>query len=250
MEAASARSPSRPPSSSRSARSTARGSARCPGHPGRGAVRGGRRGHGAAVLGAAPAGRPRPLHAPGGPGDHRPARRARHAAHARAGQAARRVLLDGAGAHDRLAALARGGGSRDPRRRARADAGVPQAEALALLVRAARRGGRDRPLELPVVDPLRRGGHRADGRQRRGAEAGVAHPADRPADPGHLRASRPPGGPRAHRPRRRRRGPGARGVQRGEDLLHRLGGGRARRGRGVRPPDEGLGARAGRQGPR
>ena len=44
----------------------------------------------------------------------------------------------------------------------------------------------------------------------------------------------PAGGPRAHRPRRRRRGPGARGVERGEDLLHRLGGGRARRGRGVR----------------
>ena len=41
----------------------------------------------------------------------------------------------------------------------------------------------------------------------------------------------------------------ARGVHGGQDLLHRLGRGRPRGGRGVRPADEGLGARARRQGP-
>ena len=48
-------------------------------------------------------------------------------------------------------------------------------------LRAARRGGRHRAVELPVVDPVRRGGHRAHVRQRRGAQAGVAHAPDRPA---------------------------------------------------------------------
>ena len=69
--------------------------------------------------------------------------------------------------------------------------------------------GRDRALELSVVDPVRRGGDRADGRQRRRAEAGVADAADRPADPGGVRARRASRGPAAHRARRRRRRPGA-----------------------------------------
>ena len=55
-------------------------------------------------------------------------------------------------------------------------ADLPQAEARAVHLRAARRGGRDRALELPVVDPVRRGGDRPDGRQRRGAQAGVPDP--------------------------------------------------------------------------
>ena len=65
--------------------------------------------------------------------------------------------------------------------------------------------------------------------QRRGAQAGVAHAADRRADPARC-SSVPgvPGGARAHRPRRRHGGQRARRVERGEDLLHRLGRGRAR----------------------
>ena len=123
-----------------------------------------------------------------------------------------------------------------------------QAEARPLHLRAARRGGRDRALELPLVDPLRRGGDRADGGQRRGAQARLAHAADRRADPGGVRARRAARGPRAHGPRRRRGRAGARRVERGQDLLHRLGRGRPRRRRGVRAAHEGLGARARRQG--
>ena len=98
--------------------------------------------------------------------------------------------VDGAAADDRLAPLAGRRGAGDPRRRAHPAADLHQAEARPLHLRAARRGGRDRALELPVVDPVRRGGDRADGRQRRGAEAGVAHAADRPAHPGGVRARR------------------------------------------------------------
>ena len=115
-----------------------------------------------------------------------------------------------------------------------------QAEERAVRLRAARRGRRDRALELPVVDPVRRGRDRADGRQRRGAEARVAHAADRRADPRGVRARRAARGPRADRARRRRGGQGAGRVERGEDLLHRLRRGRPRRGRGVRRADEGL----------
>ncbi len=209
----------------------------------------GRRGRGAALLGGAAGRRARPLHAPRRPGDHRLARRAVGAAHPRAGQAAQRVLCDGAAADDRRAPLDRGRRAGDPRRREGGAADLPQAEEREVRVRAARRGRGDRAVELPVVDPLRRGGDRADVRQRRGAQAGVAHPADRPAHPVGVRARGPARGPGAHRARRRRRGPGAGGVERGEDLLHRLGGGRPRRGDGVRGADEGLGAGAGRQGP-
>ena len=169
-----------------------------------------------------------------GAGDHRPARRPRPAAQPRAGQADQRVVRDGAAAVDRLAALAGRGGARDPRGRAHAAAGLHQAEAGALHVRAARRGRRDRALELPLGDPVRRGGDRADGGQRRRAQAGVADAADRPAHPGGVRAGRRARGARAHRPRRRRGGPGAGRVERRQDLLHGLGRGRPARGRGVR----------------
>ena len=87
-------------------------------------------------------------------------------------------------------------GPGDPRRRARpAAAALPEAEARALHLRAARRGRRDRALELPVVDPVRRGRDRADGRQRRRAQAGVADAADRRS--GSRRSSSAPGCPRA-----------------------------------------------------
>ena len=86
---------------------------------------------------------------------------------------------------------------------------LPEDQAELLLVRAARRGRRDRPLELPVVDPLRRDRDRADGRQRRGLQAGQPDAAARRADPAGLRRSRPPGGPGADGPRRRRGRPGA-----------------------------------------
>ena len=54
-------------------------------------------------------------------------------------------------------------------------------------------------------------------------------PRDRRADPRGVRARRGPRGARANRARRRQGGPGARRVERGEDLLHGLGRGRPRR---------------------
>ena len=87
----------------------------------------------------------------------------------------------------------------------------------------------------------------ADGRQRRRAQAGLADPADRRADPPRVRARRRPRGAGPRRPRSRHR-LGAGRVERGQGLLHRLGRDRARGRRGVRPAAEGLGARAGRQG--
>ena len=66
-------------------------------------------------------------------------------------------------------------------------------------------GRGDRALELPLVDPLRRGGDRADGGQRRGAEAGLADAAAGREDPLGVRARRRAGGAGAGRPRRRRR---------------------------------------------
>ena len=59
----------------------------------------------------------------------------------------------------------------------------PRRKSGALLLRADRRRRRDRALELPLVDPLRRGRDRADGGQRRGAEAGLADAAARREDP-------------------------------------------------------------------
>ena len=79
----------------------------------------------------------------------------------------------------------------------------PEDEALQVQLRADRRGRRDRALELPLVDPVRRGRDRADGGQRRRAEAGQPHPADRRADPRDLREGGLPRGPGPHRPRRR-----------------------------------------------
>ncbi len=111
------------------------------------------------------------------------------------------------------------------------------------------RGGRDRALELPLVDPVRRGGDRADVRQRRGAQARLAHAADRRADPDDLRARRRARGARADCARRRRRGQRARGVERGQDLLHGVGGGGPARGHRVRRAAQGQRARARRQGP-
>ena len=154
----------------------------------------------------------------------------RRPAHPRAGQADHRELCDGADADDRRPALVRRRGAADPRRREDPHpAGVPEDEEELLLLRAARRRRGDRAVELPVVDPLRRGRARAHGRQRSGAEAGEPDPAARRADPEGVRGWRAPRGPRADRPRRRRDRPGAlRGID-FEDLLHWLGRGRAAR---------------------
>ena len=66
-------------------------------------------------------------------------------------------------------------------------------------------------------------------------------------DPPRVRARGRPRGPGSGDPRTRYR-LGAGRVQRRQGLLHRLGGDRPRRRRGLRPPAQGLGARAGRQG--
>jgi hypothetical protein len=54
--------------------------------------------------------------------------------------------------------------------------GLPGEQERPLHLRADRRRRRDRALELPLVDPLRRGGDRADGRQRRRPQAGSLTP--------------------------------------------------------------------------
>ena len=60
---------------------------------------------------------------------------------------------------------------------------LPEVEEGQVHLRADRRGRRHRALELPLVDPLRRGRDRADGRQRRRAQAGQPDAADRRSDP-------------------------------------------------------------------
>ena len=116
-------------------------------------------------------------------------------------------------------------------------------------VRAARRRRRDRAVELPVVDPVRRGRDRAHVRQRRGAEARLADPADRRADPARVRARRRARGPRARRARRRRGRQRAGRVERRQGLLHGIGRGRPRGRRRRGGAAQGLRARARRQGP-
>ena len=107
----------------------------------------------------------------------------------RAGQAAHRGLHDGAAADDRRAALVR----RQAGPKILADEKIKYSQAFLLKqekplhLRADRRRRRDRALELPLVDPLRRGRDRADGRQRRRAEAGQPDAAARRADPARLR---------------------------------------------------------------
>ena len=79
----------------------------------------------------------------------------------------------------------------DPRRREDPDAAaVPEDQALVVRVRAARRDRDHLALELPVEHPVRRGRARADGGQRRGPQAGLAHPADRRADPAACSSAR------------------------------------------------------------
>ena len=147
-----------------------------------------------------------PLHAPRRRRAARRHRRDRRAARQRAGQAAGRGLHDGAAADRRRPALVREGGAEDPRRREGADvAGLPGDQEKPLHLRADRRGRRDRALELPLVDPLRRGRDRADGRQRRRPQAGQPDAAARRGDPPRLREGRPARGPDPGRPRRRRR---------------------------------------------
>ena len=103
-----------------------------------------------------------------------------------------------------------------------------------LLLRADRRRRRHRALELPLVDPLRRGGDRADGRQRRRPQAGQPDAAAGRGDPPRLREGRAARGPGPRRPRRRRGRRRARQVQRRQGLLHRLGRGRPQGRRGLR----------------
>ena len=174
-----------------------------------------------------------------------------HAAHARAGQAAHRVLLDGAA----CPRSTRCAGWPRPGRSILADERVPHARcSSSRSARASRYEplgvvGVIAPWNYPWSIPFGEVAIALMAGQRRGAQAGVAHAADRPAHPGRLRARRAARGDRPHDPRRRRGRPGAGRVERGQDLLHRLGGGGQARGRGVRRADEGLGARARRQGP-
>ena len=173
-------------------------------------------------------------------------------AHPRAGQADHRELHDGADPDDRRAALVRRRRARrsSPTRRSATRRPFLQDQAQLLHLRAARRRRRDRALELPLVDPVRRGRDRADGRQRRRAQAGQPDAAARRAHPAGLR--RRPAFPRASSARSTA---AARSARRsceaidGEDLLHRLGRGRPQGRRDLRAADEGLGARARRQGP-
>ena len=75
-------------------------------------------------------------------------------------------------------------GPEDPRRREGADvAGLPDEQERPLLLRADRRRRRHRALELPLVDPLRRGRDRADGGQRRRPQAGQPDAAAGRGDP-------------------------------------------------------------------
>ena len=189
-----------------------------------------------ARLGGAAARRPRRLHAPRRRRAARRHRRDRRAAGPRAGQAAGRGLHDGAAADRRRAALVREGGAEDPRRREGADdAGLHAHQERPLLLRADRRRRRDRALELPLVDPLRRGRDRADGRQRRRPEAGQPDAAAGRADPptSSRRAGLPEGLVRVvHGGGARRRR--ARPLQRRQGLLHRLGRGRPQGRRGLR----------------
>ena len=138
----------------------------------------GRRRRRAAVLGAAVACGSRSLLAARGAGAAGSLRRDRRPDLARAGQAATRVVHDGVAPHDRRAALVCRQRSAHPARRA--DPAPPahaQAEEEQVRVRADRGRRRDRAMELSVVDSVRRGGDRADGRQRSRAEAGLAHAA-------------------------------------------------------------------------
>ena len=190
------------------------------------------------------------LHAPRRRCAARRPRLAGGAAQQRAGKAAQRGLHDGAAADHRRAALVRRRRAEDPRRREDPlPAGVPAHEAKPLRLRAARRGRRDRALELPLVDPLRRGRDRADGRKRRRSQAGQPDAAARRGDPGSVREGGLPAGPASDRPRRRRGRRRAGKVDGPEDLLHRLSGSWAQGGRGVRRADEGMRSGAGRQGP-
>ena len=183
-------------------------------------------------------------------GARRRRRRGRAAALHRAGQADHRGLHDGGRADDRRAPLDRRRGPGDPRRPADPDGPgpVPRQEGEVQL-RAARRRRGDRALELPVVDPLRRGGDRADGRQRRRPQAREPDAAARRADPRGVREGGHPGRPDPGPPRRRRGRAGDLRVERPEDLLHRLGRGRLHGRQDLRRADEGSGARARRQGP-
>src|SRR3954470_18265331 len=214
-----------------------------------GAARRRRRRRGPAVLGAAAPRGPRALHAPHRPGDHRPPRRAHRAPHPRAGQAARRGVLDGARADHRRAPLDRRSRAQDPRRREDPlHAALLPREALLLLVRAAGRRRCDLAVELPVVDPVRRGRDGADGGKRGGAEARGADAAHRPANPGRFRTGGTPGGDRPSRAGGRRGGCRARRGERRQGLLHGVCRDRAQ-GRGqMRRADEGLRARARGQG--
>src|SRR4051794_36219466 len=85
-------------------------------------------------------------------------------------------------------------------------------------------------MELPVVNSLRRGRHRTDGRQRCRPQARQPHPADRRADPPDLREGRAARGTDPHGPRRRTDRRRAGQIQRRQDLLHRLRRGRKKVG--------------------
>ena len=120
-------------------------------------------------------------------------------------------------------------GARVPRRRGhRVGVAVRARPADGRPLRAARRGRRDRALELPAQQLLRRLHPGAGRRQLGGHEAVGDHPADLAADGRDAGRVRDPRErlPGRHRPRRDRRGADRRGRLRD---VHRLGRGPARR---------------------
>ena len=215
-----------------------------------GAVGGGRRGGGAAVLGAASARGPRALHAPRRPGDHRPAGRALHASSpaSRASRAPSPTPWSWCPRSTRSAGWPR---------RARASSATSACQ-LPLFFKQKRARLTYEPLGVVgVIAPWNYPWSIPFGEVAVALMAGngvVLKPASLTPLIGQRiqdvfeRAGLPEGLVRTVH------GGGAVGQAlvestRGQDLLHRLGGGRPRRGPRVRRPHEGLGARAGRQGP-
>ena len=203
---------------------------------GPGAVRRRRRRERPAVLGAAAARRPRPLHAPRRAGDHRPARRARRAARARAGQAAQRVVRDGAAA--RRSTRSTGSPTPGPR-----SSPTSASRCRSSSSRSAHRFFYEPLGVVGVIAPWNYPWSIPFGEVAIALMAGngvVLKPASLTpligaAHPGGVRARRAARGARPHGPRRRRGRAGAGRVERGEDLLHRLGRGRPRRGHRAAP---------------
>ena len=156
-----------------------------------------RRRRGAAVLGAALARRPRPLHAPRRrrPGRGASTRSPSCSPASRASRSPRATRWSCC----RRSTPCTGAPTTGPKiladEQIRYAAGLPEDQARQFTYEPLGVVGVIAPVELPLVDPLRRGRDRADGRQRRRAQAGQPDAAARRADPGGR--SRRPASPRA-----------------------------------------------------